>query len=227
MTNENKGPPSAITFGFSILTHFLLVAPMIYILVISFGNYSCFSWHVICSTVGVVLMTEAVFCISGEAYIVWKLPGSNRVTIHWILNTIGLILILIGLILAIVNKFDYNSLYFATSHSQLGLVTIILAFLVAAFGILANNTVWVYPYVRPVLIKVIHDFSGIIIIILLLASLITGLYTYWWYISGGTTTGTGLTFASLCVGGFFVLFKPILGTISKCRVLFGPPSNDS
>jgi len=54
MSNEgNKGPPSAITLGFSILTHFLLIAPVIYILVIAFENYSFFSWHPICMSVGV------------------------------------------------------------------------------------------------------------------------------------------------------------------------------
>lgn len=54
MSNEgNKGPPSAITIGFSILTHFLLVAPVIYILVVAFENYSFFSWHPICMSVGV------------------------------------------------------------------------------------------------------------------------------------------------------------------------------
>jgi len=54
MSNEgNKGPPSVITLGFSILTHFLLIAPVIYILVIAFENYSFFSWHPICMSIGV------------------------------------------------------------------------------------------------------------------------------------------------------------------------------
>ncbi|XP_077263650.1 transmembrane reductase CYB561D2 isoform X1 [Temnothorax americanus] len=228
MSNEaNKGPPSAITLGFSILTHFLLVAPIIYILVVAFQNYSFFSWHPICMSVGVgLLITEAVFSVSGEAYVAWKLPRRNRVTIHWILHTIGLTIIGIGLIIIIVNKVNHNKRHFATTHSQLGLTTIILSVLTAAFGVLANNTVWIYPRVRPILVKVAHACGGIGITILLLATLINGTYNDWWYISG-TTTGRDLTFASLFFAGLLILVKPILGAVSRCRVIFGPPSSDT
>ncbi|XP_070162683.1 transmembrane reductase CYB561D2 isoform X1 [Polyergus mexicanus] len=221
----NKGSPSVITLVFSILTHFLLVAPVIYILVVAFGHYSFFSWHPICMSVGVgVLITEAVFSISGEAYIASRLPRRNRVTIHWILHTIGLTIIGIGFIIIIVNKINNHRKHFATTHSQLGLVTIILSVLTAAFGILANNTIWMYPQVRPVLIKVAHACGGIGMIILLLATLINGTYTKWW---PGTVTGRDLIFASLFFAGVLILVKPILGAFSRCRVVFGPPSSDT
>jgi len=149
------------------------------------------------------------------------------VTIHWILHTIGLTVIGIGLIIIVVNKIKHDKSHFATTHSQLGLTTIILSVLTATFGILANNTVWIYPRVRPVLVKVAHACGGISITILLLATLINGTYTHWWSNSGGTDTGRDLTFASLFFAGFLILVKPILGTISRCRVVFGPPSSDS
>lgn len=171
-----------------------------------------------------LLITEAVFSISGEAYIASKLARRNRVTIHWVLHTIGLALIGIGFVIIIVNKVNMNKSHFATPHSQLGLVTIVLSVLTAAFGILAKNTVWVYPRVRPILIKVAHACGGIGITILLLATLITGTYTKWW---PGTTTGRDLTFASLFFAGLLILIKPVLGAISRCRVVFGPPSSDS
>ncbi|XP_020293216.1 cytochrome b561 domain-containing protein 2-like isoform X2 [Pseudomyrmex gracilis] len=224
-TESNKGPPSTITLAFSVITHFLLLAPVLYILVLAFGNYSFFAWHPICMSVGVgLLITEAVFSISGEAYIASKLARRNRVTIHWILHTIGLALIGIGFVIIIVNKVNMNNSHFATPHSQLGLVTIVLSVLTATFGILAKNTVWVYPRVRPILIKVAHACGGIGITILLLATLITGTYTRWW---PGNTTGRDLTFASLFFAGFLILIKPVLGAISRCRVAFGPPSTDS
>lgn len=52
-TESNKGPPSAITLAFSVITHFLLLAPVLYILVLAFGKYSFFAWHPICMSVGV------------------------------------------------------------------------------------------------------------------------------------------------------------------------------
>ncbi|RLU21192.1 hypothetical protein DMN91_005565 [Ooceraea biroi] len=226
MTTEgNKGPPSTITLGFSILTHFLLVAPVIYILVLAFGHYSFFSWHPICMSLGVgLLITEAVFSVSGEAYIASKLARRNRVTIHWILHAIGLTLIGIGFIIIIVNKVNNNRAHFATTHSQLGLVTIILSVLVASFGVVANNTTWLYPRVRPVLIKIAHACGGIGMTILFLATLINGTYSNWW---PGTSTGRDLVFTSFFIAGVLILVKPILGTISRCRVVFGPPSSDS
>ncbi|XP_029168594.1 cytochrome b561 domain-containing protein 2-like isoform X2 [Nylanderia fulva] len=224
-TEGTKGSPSGITIGFSILTHFLLVAPVIYILVLAFSNYHFFSWHPICMSIGVgLLVTEAVFSVSGEAYIASKLPRRSRVTIHWILHTIGLSIIGIGFIIIIVNKVNHNKAHFATTHAQLGLVTIILSFLTASFGILANNTVWIYPRVRPVLVKVAHACGGIGILVLLLATLINGTYSHWW---PGTETGRDLVFASLFFAGFLILVKPILGTFSRCRVVFGPPSSET
>lgn len=275
MTTEalsNKGPPSAITLGFSILTHFLLVAPVIYILVLAFGKYSLFSWHPICMSVGVsrnkiknkktkkkpraratkaanrinsappprlndlsslyvsrdakvgLLIAEAVFSVSGEAYVASRLPRRNRVTIHWILHAAGLTVIGIGLIIIVVNKVKHNGRHFATTHSQLGLTTIVLSVLVAAFGVLANNTAWLYPRVRPVLIKIGHACGGIGMTVLLLATLINGTYTHWW---PGTTTGRDLTFASLFFAGLLILLKPVLGAVSRCRVVFGPPATDT
>lgn len=56
MTSEavsNKGSPSGLTIAFSILTHVLVVAPVIYILKLAFTTYSLFSWHPVCMSVGV------------------------------------------------------------------------------------------------------------------------------------------------------------------------------
>jgi hypothetical protein len=172
------------------------------------------------------MITEAVFCISGEVCIVSKITRPNRVTLHWILHTTGLTLIGIGLIIIVVNKFKHNNNHFATTHSQLGLVTIILAVLVASFGIVANNTMWLYPRIRPILIKVAHAWGGIGMIILLLSTLINGTYSNW-FAKVGTTVGRDLVFASLFIAGVLILVKPILGTISRCKVIFGPPSNET
>lgn len=206
---------------FSVLTHILLLAPVIYIVTLAFEKYSFFSWHPICMTVGVgLLITEAIFNVSGEAYVGWKVSRVNRVTLHWILHTLGLGLVLIGLIIIVVNKTVNNHPHFATPHSILGLVSIILAFLTAAFGVVTNNSRWLYPRFRPVLLKIVHAFSGIVVTILLLATLITGTYTKWW---PGGYTGRSLTFTAFFIAGFFILLKPVLGAVSRSRVVFGPP----
>ncbi|XP_076646909.1 transmembrane reductase CYB561D2 [Halictus rubicundus] len=219
-----KGPPSLITMVFSTLTHILLLAPVIYILSLALsdgGHNVLFSWHPICMSVGIgLLITEAVFSISGEAYLGHKLSRPSRVTLHWILHTVGLTLMVIGLAIIVTNKIQKSKEHFATPHSILGLISIILAFLTAGFGIVTNNPKWLYPRVRPVLLKIMHAFGGIAVTILLLASVITGTYTRWW---PGTETGRNLVFASLFFAGFFILLKPILGAVSRSKVVFGPP----
>ncbi|XP_071877784.1 transmembrane reductase CYB561D2-like [Bombus fervidus] len=167
-----------------------------------------------------LLITEAIFSVSGEAYVGWKVSRVNRVTIHWILHATGLALVLVGLIIIVVNKNNNNNPHFVTPHAILGLVSIILAFLTAAFGIVTNNSRWLYPRFRPVLLKIMHAFGGIIVTVLLLATLITGTYTKWW---PGGYTGRSLTFTAFFIAGFFILLKPVLGAVSRSRVVFGPP----
>ncbi|XP_032668337.1 cytochrome b561 domain-containing protein 2-like isoform X2 [Odontomachus brunneus] len=223
--SSGKGTPGVITLACSVLTHFLLVAPVIYILVLAFRHYSFFSWHPICMSVGVgLLITEAVFSVSGEAYISSKLPRRDRVTIHWILHATGLAIIGIGLIIIVVNKINHNNHHFVSTHSQLGLATIIISVLTASFGILAKNTSWLYPHLRPIFIKIAHACGGSVVIILLLATLINGTYSFWW---PGSVTGRNLVFASWFIAGFLILVKPVLGAVSRCRVVFGPPSSDT
>ncbi|XP_017891181.1 cytochrome b561 domain-containing protein 2-like isoform X2 [Ceratina calcarata] len=220
-SSAGKGPPSVIMLVFSAITHLLLLAPVIYILVLAFQNYSFFSWHPICMSVGVgLLVTEAIFIVSGEAYAGWKITRTNRTTMHWILHAVGLSLMLVGFIIIVVNKVNYNKQHFASPHSILGLVSIILALLTAAFGIVTNNSRWLYPRFRPVMLKIVHAFGGITVMILLLATLLTGTYTRWW---PGGYTGRSLTFTSLFIAVVFLLLKPILGAVSRSRVVFGPP----
>lgn len=169
-----------------------------------------------------LLITEAVFSVSGEAYIASKVSRRNRVTIHWVLTTIGLAIIGIGLIIIVINKIRHDRYHFVTTHSQLGLVTIILSVLATFFGILANNTTWLYPHVRPILLKIGHALGGILVTILLIATVINGTYSWW----PGTVIGRNLVFTSFFIAGFLILVKPILGTVSRCRVVFGPPSSE-
>ncbi|XP_051159427.1 transmembrane reductase CYB561D2-like isoform X2 [Leptopilina boulardi] len=227
---SRKAPPGSLTLGVSFLTHLLLILPIIYILVIAFHRpEQLFTWHPICMSLGALLIIEAVFSISGEVLLAHKLSRAQRITIHWIMLTIGLCLILCGLIIAIVNKNNKNKEHFVSFHAILGLTTIVLASLVAIFGIIANNTRWLYPRVRPVLIKVLHAYGGIVMTILFIASLIAGAYTHWLEHQniGDHEVGQKLVFASLFIAGVLVLFKPILGAISRTIVLTKTPQQPS
>lgn len=99
-----------------------------------------------------------------------------------------------------------NRPHFKSVHGKLGLSATILGALMMFSDILADNTKWIYPRVRPITIKIIHAVSGIIVTIVLIAALMNGTYTHWWH---GTILGRDLTFASFVVDTFFIMIKPI------------------
>ncbi|XP_058798607.1 transmembrane reductase CYB561D2-like isoform X1 [Phymastichus coffea] len=220
----DRGLSSTVAFVFSMLTHILLLVSVLYIVGLGFQNYQLFSWHPICMALSAgFLLIEGVYAISGEAFVSKKLTRKNRITLHWILHLVGLILMTIGLVITIVNKNKLGKDHFVTTHAQLGLAVFVIVWVIAAFGILANNAQWFYPTVRPVLLKVVHSCAGICMVILLLATVINGTYTKWWGKSGGTETSKGLVFAALFIAGVLVIVKPIIGAIARTRVLMRPP----
>ncbi|XP_043684496.1 transmembrane reductase CYB561D2-like [Vespula pensylvanica] len=222
--NPAKASPSSITIAISVLTHLLLLAPVIYIIVLSAKNYSPFSWHPILTTIGVgLLMLEAVFCVSGEAYISSRITRKNRILIHWLLQSLGFGLMLAGVIVIIVRKESRkNPVHFKSVHGKLGLSATILCALIILSGIFADNTKWFYPRVRPITIKIIHAVAGMLVTIVSLATVINGTYSWW----PSTIVGRDLTFASFVIGTFFIMIKPVLGAVSRSKFMFRKtPSN--
>ncbi|XP_016905375.1 uncharacterized protein LOC107993468 [Apis cerana] len=221
-----KTRPSIIMLAFSTVTHILLLAPVIYIVILSLQPFIFFSWHVICSTLGVGLLTmEGIFCVSGDAYMNWKVSRMNRGLIHLFLNLIGLLLVLIGMVIIIIGKIEYKKSHFVTLHGIISLISIIFAILIAASGfVVVFDKCLYHGCIRPIILKIMHSFGGILAAILLLAGLITGIYTGWW---PGTCLGRSLTVASFVIAACYIFLKPILGIISRCRVLFEGVPNDN
>ncbi|XP_015607715.1 cytochrome b561 domain-containing protein 2 [Cephus cinctus] len=220
MDFETGGVPGTLVLVISLLTHVLLISPVIYNLVLFFTNLSFFAWHPICCVTGVgFLIMEAILSVSGEPTITSRLTRTRRIDLHWLLNVLGLSCIVAGFSIVFINKENYNRNHITTPHAKLGLSAIIIAIIVCIGGILAKNTRWVYPTVRPLFIKVCHVCLGIIAAILLLATVINGTYKSFW---PGTDLGRNLVFASFVIGGFLVLIKPLLLTVRRGRSLFAP-----
>ncbi|XP_023246214.1 cytochrome b561 domain-containing protein 2-like [Copidosoma floridanum] len=222
---ESKGPPSRFAMLVNVLTHVLLLAPVIYIVELGFENYSLFSWHPICMALGAgLLIVEGVYAISGEVYATRKVARKKRVTLHWILHLIGLLLMTAGFVVIVVNKNIHGKSHFVTLHGILGLVTFVLVWAIAGFGVLTNNAQWVYPRVRPVLLKVVHGFAGIGMTVLLLVTLVNGTFNNWWDHIGASVTGRALALAAFAVAAVIVLVKPVIGAVARTRVLMKKPS---
>lgn len=218
-----KGSPSTITTVISVLAHFLLLAPVIYVLVLAFREYKVFSWHVICSTIGVgLLMLEGIFCISGEAYFSTKVSRKSRVILHWVLQTLGFGLVLASVVVIYILKGSKGH-HFKSDHAKLGLAATILYALMLINGICTDQSKWFYPRIRPVTLKIIHGVGGMLVMIILLATVINGTYTHWW---SGTEIGRDLTFASFVIGMALIMIKPILGVVSRSKVVCCRPSSN-
>lgn len=172
-----------------------------------------------------LLTMEGVFCVSGDAYMNWKVSRMSRGLIHLILHLIGLLLVLIGMIMIIIGKIEYKKSHFVTVHGIISLISIIFAVLIAASGFVVIFDKCLYHgCIRPIILKIMHSFGGIFATILLLAGLITGIYTGWW---PGTCLGRTLSVASFVVAACYIFLKPILGIISRCKVLFEGVPNDN
>ncbi|XP_074096227.1 transmembrane reductase CYB561D2 [Cotesia typhae] len=209
----------------TIITHALLVIPAAYIVISYFVHYDFFSWHPICMALGVgLLLMEGIFAISGESNLTTRVKRAQRVTIHWILVTSGLTLMFIGLIIAVVNKNRLNKFHFVTTHAQLGLSAIVISFVLALVGTVALNSRWVYPHVRPVVIKVAHAFGGIAMSVIFVATIINGTYKHSF---PGGYVGRDIIFGCYFFGMLLLLFKPIVGAISRSRVILKPSQPSS
>ncbi|KAH0554724.1 transmembrane reductase CYB561D2-like [Cotesia glomerata] len=209
----------------TIITHALLLIPTAYIVIIYFVHYNFFSWHPICMALGVgLLLMEGIFAISGESNLTSRIKRTQRVTIHWILVTSGLILMFIGLIIAIINKNRLNKRHFVSTHAQLGLGAIVISCVVTLVGTVALNSRWLYPHVRPVVIKVAHAFGGIAMSVIFVATNINGTYKHSF---PGGYVGRDFVFACYFFGTLLLLFKPIIGAISRSRVIFKPSQPSS
>lgn len=172
-----------------------------------------------------LLTMEGIFCVSGDAYMNWKVSRMNRGLIHLFLNLIGLLLVLIGMVIIIIGKIEYKKSHFVTLHGIISLISIIFAILIAASGfVVVFDKCLYHGCIRPIILKIMHSFGGILAAILLLAGLITGIYTGWW---PGTCLGRSLTVASFVIAACYIFLKPILGIISRCRVLFEGVPNDN
>ncbi|XP_043485591.1 transmembrane reductase CYB561D2 [Polistes fuscatus] len=215
-SSPTKTSPHPLAIAISVLTHLLLLTPVIYIGVLSVDTYNTFSWHPILTTVGIgLLMLEAIYCVSGEAYVSSKMTRKNRILIHWVLQSLGFLLTLAGVLVIIVMKGKRS--HFTSVHGKLGLAAMILFAIIMISGGLADNTKWFYPRIRPVTIKIFHIVGGILVTLVLLAALINGTYTHWW---PHTKLGRDLTFASFVIGTAFTMIKPTLGAVSKCKFMF-------
>jgi hypothetical protein len=117
---------------------------------------------------GIVFITQAVLILQPTHTASQKRRGALT---HATLNDIGIILLIVGLVVILKNKFAHNGTHFESPHAILGLITYIFIVLQALVGFTMYFTPSLYGGVsRAKSIWKYHRMSGYVVLTLLLAT---------------------------------------------------------
>jgi len=127
-----------------------------------------FSAHPLLNSGGILLLTQAILILQPTHTETQKRQGA---TSHFVLVNFGLDLLVAGLVIIEVNKFNHNGTHFESPHAILGLITYILLAIQASVGFTQYYVPRLYGGVEKA--KALykwHRLSGYVILTLLLAT---------------------------------------------------------
>lgn len=106
-------------------------------------------------------MAQSIMTFYAENILSNGFSRQSRRTIHWILQVIGSTLAVIGSILEFVSRWQHGKVHFNSTHSVLGLISMIFTLIAMFNGISALWSTELKQYVRPVYLKLVHTVVGI------------------------------------------------------------------
>ncbi|KAF7267641.1 hypothetical protein GWI33_019131 [Rhynchophorus ferrugineus] len=140
----------------------LLTVIFIWIMFENYDKSSSFFWHIFLSTFAYIpLMGVAIILFSEDNLLTLFIPRTRRYWIHGVLLTLSCLAVTIGISVEVDSKRKRDRAHFESDHAILGLVSWLLIFVSVLLGLLASNTRTFHNYVKPVVIKFIHNFLGI------------------------------------------------------------------
>ncbi len=147
-------------------------------------------------------MFQAILVFSKESSLFGSLKHQTRITLHWILNTLGLLAVLTAFAVIYYNKEENGKLHFTSWHGLIGVATI--AYTVVQY--LAGHNLTIFnSFVRKFIpynkLSIYHATSGTFLYVLACISLSLGIFSNWfssstpfyiWYLSFALTALLGL-----------------------------------
>lgn len=158
-------------------------------------------------------MTEAILCFSSENVFTRNFNHKERVTLHWILQTLGGCLIAAAFAVIIASKNSKRKPHFATWHGLIGLVAIIGTALALFGGVVAKYSFPLRQIIRPVTVKVLHSLLGIVVYILMIFTVLLGVYSNWFQRHS--------SFTGLVVSNVIILFIIQYVLVQPIQLLYG------
>lgn len=132
-------------------------------------------------------MTEGVLIISKENPVVRQLGLNHTLKLrcHWIIISIGCMLIAVGSSIVILNKDRLGKAHFKTWHGLFGLLGIIGCVPALFNGTAALWDVNLKVFIKPSIIKLIHQASGTVAFLFGGLALVLSVYTNWFLKASG------------------------------------------
>lgn len=116
-------------------------------------------------------MSEAILVLAGENILTSGFSRQANKNIHWILQVLGLICNVIGVGI----MYNAKTAHFLSIHGILGFASFVIMCALAIFGYPVMVAVKLRKFVRPVVIKLVHNFLGIACFVLGMLSQCYGL----------------------------------------------------
>ncbi|XP_025163729.1 cytochrome b561 domain-containing protein 2 isoform X2 [Harpegnathos saltator] len=154
-----------------LINHALIILVTSYLVYVASDRYSVTNVHIILCTIGyILLMSEAILVLAGENILTSAFSRRANKNIHWVLQVLGLICNLVGVGI----MYNAKSAHFLSVHGILGFSSLVIVFVLAIFGYPVLIAVKLRKFVRPVVVKLVHNFLGIACFVLGMLAQCTG-----------------------------------------------------
>ncbi|XP_054009495.1 probable transmembrane reductase CYB561D1 isoform X2 [Hylaeus anthracinus] len=156
-----------------VVNHILIICMTAFLLSYTAKSFEVIDLHVTLCTLGyVLLMSEAIVVLAGESILTNFLSRRAKSHIHWILQVLGLICIIGGVVVMYRAK---KNIHFSTIHAKLGIASLAITIFLTICGYPVLVAAKLRKLIRPVIIKFGHNFLGIACFVIGMASQCTGL----------------------------------------------------
>lgn len=117
--------------------------------------------------------------MSGKSVFTESLSHQKRVTAHWVVQAVALVLITIGQSAIYINKDRNGWPHYQSWHSLFGLATYLLTLSATLGGTLTKYSQKLRSFVKPGFLKIGHGYAGIFVYLLAIATIFLGLNQSW------------------------------------------------
>lgn len=161
------------------INQILIITLTVFLLSYFLRDYAVTNLHASLCTLGyVLLMSEAILVLATGNFLTRRLSRRAQSHVHWILQVLGLICVIAGVVI----MYRVKKVHFLTIHAITGITATILACILAVFGYPVLVAAKLRKFVRPVIIKFAHNFLGIGCFVVGMVSQIYA-YRYRWLVT--------------------------------------------